>query len=100
MATAEEIVKLRSLLGEDVPEGGTEDDTLFADEELASYVDDTPSMERAAYEGWRVKAARLANLVDYTEGNSARKLSQALSNAEKMVKIFQRSAIGSTEGRA
>lgn len=91
--------KLRQLLGETVPPGGSYNDTLFTDEEIDEFVDEAPDLERAAYEGWRVKAAKLSTLVDTTEGNSQKKFSQLLENALDMVKVYQRSAGGPTEGR-
>lgn len=91
--------KLRQLLGEDVPADGDESDTLFSDEEIEDLLDTNADVERAAYEGWRVKAARLSNLVDTTEGNSQKKFSQLLDNANDMIKIYLRSSQGSTEGR-
>lgn len=95
-------VKLRQLLGEMVPPSGTDADTLFTDEEITDLLDgvvDGDGMERAAYEGWRIKAAKLSNLVDNTEGNVQRKFSQLLDNANTMIKTFARSSGGATEGR-
>lgn len=91
--------KLRQLLGEDIPEGGVADDTLFSNAEIVDLIETNPNMDRAAYEGWRAKQARLASLVDTTEGNSQRKYSQLLTNAEKMVASYRRSSEGATEGR-
>lgn len=91
--------RLRSLLGEDVPAEGSADDTLFSEEEIQDLLDRFTDMERAAYEGWRVKAARLSSLVDNTEGNIQRKFSQLLDNALDMQKTYLRSSAGPTEGR-
>lgn len=92
--------ELRQLLGEVVPEGGTPDDTMFSDADVENFLARAEGdLERAAYEGWRVKAAQLSNLVDTTEGNSSKKFSQLLSNADRMVKLYQRSSTGPTEGR-
>lgn len=96
--------KLRQLLGEQVPDGGTASDTLFTDEEIIDLIEnlqpgDADGMERAAFEGWRIKAAKLSNLVDTTEGNIQRKFSQLLDNANDMVKLYSRAAGGATEGR-
>lgn len=92
--------KLRQLLGEMTPTGGSEADTLFSEEEIQEFLDDNPeSLERAAYEGWRAKAAKLSSLVDTTEGNSQKKFSQLLDNALDMVKVFLKSSEGATEGR-
>jgi hypothetical protein len=95
-----DIARLRAILGEDIPSGGEEGDTLFSDREVQEFIDSTPSLDRAGYEGWRVKAARLANLVDTTEGNSQKKYSQLHDNALEMIKMYQRSSGGPTEGRA
>lgn len=90
---------LRQLLGESIPDGSSDSDTLFSTEEIRSLLDDQGDIERAAYEGWRVKAARLASLVDTTEGNSQKKFSQAHAAALEMIKSYARSSSGSTEGR-
>lgn len=100
MATPEEITELRLLLGETIPDGGSEVDTLFTDVQVEKMVDDAPDLDRAALAGWRAKAAALSNLVDTTEGNSAKKYSQLLNNALNMVKLYNRSSSGATEGRA
>lgn len=97
--------KLRQLLGEQVPPGGVEADTLFSSDEIEDFLSNVPlgdseGMERAAYEGWRVKAAKLSNLVDTTEGNVQRKFSQLLDNALDMLKAYSRSSGGATEGRS
>ena len=93
-------IRLRGMLGEDIPTGGSAADTLFPDEEITDLLERFPGdMERAAYEGWRVKAARLSNLVDNTEGNIQRKFSQLLDNAQDMMKSYLRSSSGPTEGR-
>lgn len=99
MALPEE-TKLRQLLGEDIPASGSASDTLFSDEEIFDLLDESPDIERAALNGWRIKAARLSSLVDNTEGNVQRKFSQLLDNASDMIKIYQRNSRGNTEGRA
>lgn len=92
--------KLRALLGESIPDGGTAADTLFSDEEIETLLADAnDDLDRAAYEGWRQKAASLANLVNVTDGNASREMGKLLDNAEKMVRIYLRSSSGPTEGR-
>lgn len=91
---------LRMRLGESYPEGGSASDTLFTDAEIETIIKMAPSSGRAAFEGWRVKAAKLSTLVDTTEGNTSRKFSQSLANAEKMMRQWSRSGDGATEGRA
>lgn len=100
MAPPSQIRQLRKLLGEEIPEGGTPEDTLFSDEELQLLLDSNPgNLERAAYDGWKTKAAHFANLVDVTDGNASRAMSDLMDNADKMVKMYQRSSAGPTEGR-
>lgn len=92
--------RLRDLLGEPIPPGGTEADTLFTEEKITDLLlQANGDLDRAAFEGWRAKAASLSNLVDTTEGNSQRKFSQLLDNANDMVKMYVRSSAGPTEGR-
>src|ERR1044071_4639966 len=98
MADAEQIASLRLLLGETVPEGGTADDTLFTDDQIGSWIDTNPSVERAAYDGWRAKAAQFANLVNVVDGAASREFSDLLENARQMVAMYQRSSSGPTEG--
>lgn len=91
---------LRDYLGETIPEGGTDDDTMFTDAEITDILAMAPgNVERAAYEGWRIKAARTANFVDVTEGNASRKMSQLGAQATQMLKVFGASREGPTEGR-
>ena len=92
--------KLRALLGEKIPEGGTFHDTLFTDLQIQELVQEANGdIERAAYEGWRIKLAEFANLVDVTDATAQRKMSDLRNNAEGMVKLYQRASGGNTEGR-
>jgi len=99
-ATPEQITQLRLLIGEPIPTGGSEDDTLFTDLQVRSWIDSNPDMERAAYDGWRAKAAQFANLVNVTDGASSREFGDLLDNARAMVTMYSRSSTGPTEGRA
>jgi len=87
------------MIGESIPLDGTEADTLFTDVEIDDILSQSDDLERAAFEAWREKAAKLSNLVDTTEGNSQKKFSQLLDNANDMLKVYQRSSGGPTEGR-
>lgn len=92
--------RVRQLLGESIPTGGDASDTLFTDEEIDSLLADSNNdVERSAYEGWRAKAAKVANLVDVTEGNASRAMSDLHAHALDMVKLYARSSAGPTEGR-
>lgn len=93
--------RFRQLIGEVIPPGGTEADTLFTNEQVSQILFDSgDNMNRAVYEGWRIKAAHLANLVDVTDGNASREMSQLLDHAQDMIRIYSKSS-GSylTEGR-
>ncbi|MCA1800476.1 MAG: hypothetical protein LC650_04210 [Actinobacteria bacterium] len=92
--------KLRGMLGEPIGEGESESDTLFSDAQLEGLIEETnQNLERAAYEGWRLKAAHYANLVDVVDGNAARALSDLMGHADKMIKVYMRASAGPTEGR-
>jgi len=92
--------RVRSLLGESIPSGGRASDTMFSDAQIEDFLTlANDDVERAAYEGWRAKAANFANLVDVTEGNASRSFSDLLDNANSMVKLFAKSSGGSTEGK-
>lgn len=92
--------QLRMYLGEVVGPGQTDEDTLFTDVEIQQFLDDAGSnVTRAAREGWRAKAAKLATLVDVTEGNSSRAMSQAHAQALDMVDHFNHMTSPKTDGR-
>lgn len=69
-----EIQRLRQALGESIPAGGTQSDTMFTDVEIQDFLDRAsgldPVADWAAYFGWVAKAAALANLVTTREGQS------------------------------
>ena len=98
-ASLENLHRLRLLLGEEVIEGDTENDSLFTDKQLGYWLENSPSLERAAYDGWRAKAAQFANLVSVTDGAASREFSDLLENAKSMITLYSRSSSGPTEGR-
>lgn len=81
---------LRMKLGERIPAGGTESDTLFTAQELQSFIDTSSSLEGAVLEGWEAKRASLANLVSVTDGAASRELSDAFAHANEMVEYYSR----------
>lgn len=88
-ATEDQISQIRAKLGERIPEGGGESDTLFTDCEIQGFFDQgNNQILKAVYHGWLAKAAELANLVDTAEGNYSRKLSQLQDQAAAMVKFY------------
>ena len=79
MATPADVARLRRL-------ADAADTTAYPSQDLSDRIDRTLSVEAAAAEMWREKAAGYAALVDTTEGNSSRKLSQLQTNALAMAK--------------
>jgi hypothetical protein len=83
--------QLRALLGEAIPAGGSDSDTMFSTSEISDLIEkgtasnfDFP-MEAAAYYGWLEKMANYANLVTVNEGNAMRELTELHRNAQRMV---------------
>lgn len=96
----DQITRLRSLLGESIPEdGGTEADTMFTDVQIQDFLDQTGTLNQAAYVGWLAKAGTYAGLVNTTEGNAARQMSDLHANALKMVKMYEGMTGISVQGR-
>lgn len=92
--------RLRLMLAETIPDDGTDEDTLFTHAEISQFLlDGNNDLERAAFEGWRAKAAKYADLVDVSEGNAARAMSDLHGHAMTMAKYYEKSRPGSTEGR-
>lgn len=92
--------KLRVLLGEKIPEGGSDADTYFTDAEIVSILaDNQGNTRRAAYEGWQMKAAYYAELITVSEGNALRQMSDLHKHALDMVKQFSGSGTSLTAGR-
>lgn len=98
-ATPETVDSLRLKLGEAIPVGGTDADSLFTDAQLINLLLAAPFLDRAAYEGWKIKAAHFANLVNVTDGASAREFSKLYDNAISMLRAYDRSQPGPTSGR-
>lgn len=82
------IAEVRELLGETIPAGGTEADTLFTDAQIQGWIDATSDTDSAVVVGWRAKAAKYADLVDTAEGTSKRSLSDLLDHALKMIDLY------------
>lgn len=100
MADADQILLLRGRLGETIPPGGTEADTLFSDDQVGQWVDSTPSMADATVEGWEAKMAHWAGLVNVTDGAASREFSDLMEHAEIMINMYRKQTISGTRGRA
>jgi hypothetical protein len=73
---------------------------MFSNAELQSVLEAAAGdPEKAAVEGWRWKAAKYSSLVDVTEGNASRAMSDLQNHALAMVRHFEQSRTGPTEGR-
>lgn len=99
MALAADITTLRLKIGESIPAGGTESDTLFTDGQINVWLDGNDTMDGAALEGWEAKLAALANLVSVTDGAASRELSDAFDHAAEMVSYYSKKLNGRS-GRA
>lgn len=95
MATPAE--QLRELLGERIPAGGTDADTLFSDDQIDDLLTRNATMNEAAHEGWRIKAAELSDLVDTAEGTSKRAMSDLHKHAIAMIESYAGGAGGATQ---
>ncbi len=92
--------RLRGLIGEVIPDGGTESDTQFTQAQIDQMlVDAGGNVDRAAYDGWRQKAAIYADLVNVTEGNASRAMSDLHKHALDMVKAYSVTSGSLTQGR-
>jgi hypothetical protein len=99
-ATEDQISQIRTKLGERIPQGGDESDTLFTDAEIQEFFElGSDDVLKAIYHGWLAKAAELANLVDTAEGNYSRKFSQLLDHANSMIKYYGRASGGDALAR-
>lgn len=94
---------LRNLVGEPIPAGGTESDTMFSDQDLQDILDQQDvngSAFAAAYYVWMQKAANYAKLVNVNEGNAARELGELQSHALRMADRYVGYVSTPSRGRA
>lgn len=85
-----DITYLRLLIQENVPEGMTDDATMFLDEHLVAILNRSSNvMSYAAYTAWSIKAGALLVLTDRNDGLSEKKLSQAAVAAQKQAAQWQ-----------
>lgn len=80
--------RLRAYLGERIPQGGSDDDTLFAADEIEDLINNfqyplvgNEGLYLAAAEGWERKASYYANMADHEQGGAKDALSQLKQNA-------------------
>lgn len=94
MATDAEI--LREKLGEVIPAGGSDADTGFTDVQITDLLTRNSSIDAAASEGWQIKAAKYADLVDMAEGTTKRSFGDLQAQALRMAEHYGPGASGTT----
>jgi len=94
MATDAEI--LREKLGEVIPPGGTEADTAFTEAQIIDLLARNDSVNAAIAEGWEIKAANYADLVNMAEGTTKRNFSDLQTQALRMAEHYGSGATGAT----
>ena len=93
--------RVRSLIGESIPTGGSASDTMFSDAEIEDLLEEGfADVNAAAYYGWREKAANYANLVNVNEGNAAREMSDLHRQALRMMDRYVGYVDTPSRGRA
>jgi hypothetical protein len=86
--------RLRALIGETIPPGGTASDTLLTEDQVTDLLDRYGTPELAQIEGWAIKAAALSTLVDTVEGSSIRKHSAVHKAALSQLRTMNTTAGG------
>lgn len=82
---------LRMTLGEVIPTGGSESDTLFSDIQLGAILNASAGLGNKAYlMGWQAKMAAFSELVDVTEGPSSSKFSDLYHAAKDAVDYYRK----------
>lgn len=102
MLTEELRAKLRKLLDERIPEGGSDADTRFLDADIDELLVDATNIYGAAAAGWTLKAGmlqrELGQIESYAVGQERydmRKLQDMVNYALKMAETYSRMAASS-----
>ena len=97
--TTELRAKLRKLLDERIPEGGSDADTRFTDADIDELLIDATNVYEAAAAGWTLKAGmfqrELGQIESYAVGQERydmRKLQDMVNYALKMAETYSRMA--------
>lgn len=84
-----EAERLRQLLGETVPPGGDDTDTMFTSEAVDDFLDQGGGdLEAAAYYGWRAKWSELSNLVNGSTGTQRDELGNLAAEAKRQLDYY------------
>lgn len=103
MTPTEELrTKLRKLLDERIPEGGSDADTRFTDADIDELLTEATNIYAAAAAGWTLKAGmlqqELGQIESYAVGQERydmRKLQDMVNYALKMAETYSRMAASS-----
>ncbi|EMT38122.1 hypothetical protein TthWC1_2372 [Thermoanaerobacter thermohydrosulfuricus WC1] len=94
--------KLRKLLDEQIPAGGSDADTRFLDADIDELLNEATNIYEAAATGWTLKAAMLQRELGQVESYSVgqerydmRKLQDMVNYALKMAETYSRMAASS-----
>jgi hypothetical protein len=86
--------RLRLLIGEKIPLGGTETDTRYTDDELiAVYYANNEDLTKTVAELWLTKAAMFTELVDVMESGTQRSLSQMARAANAQAAVWEKRVV-------
>lgn len=95
------LLELRMYLGERIPTGGTEADTLFTDAELNTIIlRGASNFELTMGHAWNAKAGILSELIDIAEDGSSRALSKRYDQARRQADVYYRRAVAEDEALA
>jgi len=86
--------RLRALVGESIPTGGSATDTLLTEDQVNDLLTRYGTPEAAMQEAWLIKSAQLATLVDTVEGSSIRKHSAVHKAALSQLRVVNTTAGG------
>jgi len=93
--------RLRAYVGERIPTGGADTDTMFTDDEINDLLTNFQSplqgnegLYLAAAEGWERKASNYADQADHEQGGAKDTLSQLRSQAVQEADRFRKLAYG------
>jgi hypothetical protein len=85
-----DVDQVRLAVGENIPADGGEADTMFTNAQIQNMLDASGGVVvKAALSGWQAKAAEYSNLVNVSEGNSQREMSDLYKAALKMVEYYE-----------
>lgn len=85
--------RLRKMINDKIPQGGTDKDAVFSNAELDDILQESESIYYAASEGWTIKAGLLEGDIEgYSAGNEKyelTKLQDRLAHALRMAQKYK-----------